>query len=185
MKPLGILLTVAMLLLLVVAPASADPPPTSGIVVRYETEGWWYQCTADSGFCVVYGWNPGDACTSPDPEIDVVSVQDITLPQYEDVVRMLRHIHGTDMNTYVFPYEVFPCPTSADIVASGLARFNYTDNDVYAWLTNRHNANAYGWTANGEVYASDGTRMRLNGIVKNTWKPDGSVLNQINKVHLH
>ncbi len=183
MKPLGILLTVAMLLLLVVAPASADPPPTSGIVVRYDgLLGGWYQC--DDGLCAMYGFDVPSLCSGGSPNYDVVSFQDITLPQYEDELRVIRHIHG-DVQTFVYPLDQFilGCPAAPFYAAAGTTHLNWTDNDVFA--AGPHNANAWGWTTQGFLYDQNGNRMRYNGVLRITWKADGSVDNTVNKVHLH
>lgn len=183
MKPLGVLLTVAMLLLLVVAPASADPPPSSGIVVRYDGEfGGFNNCTDE--YCALYGVLDPVAMCAGSPVYNILPIQEITLPQYEDVLRIVQHVHG-DVQVFVYPIDLFSCASADDYVAAGTVRLNYTDNDVYAWMEpDRPNANAWSWTAQGMISDNNGEPVRFHAVYKLTWKPDGSLYNENSHITL-
>ena len=62
-----------------------------------------------------------------------------------------------------------------ELVASGEGKLVNTDNDVLVFLRDSNNANAFGFTAHGQLYGPDGRMAHYNGASKVTWDGnDGS-----------
>jgi hypothetical protein len=178
-------LAVVLLALVAVVPASADPPPQAGIVIRVDDEAFWYHCDPRAGICAVYGINPVDYCAGQWDQADSFSFQDIVLPQDDNMLRIVERARGTDIQTYVSSIETFgDCGQVGNYLATGTVRFEAIDNDVLVYLANRNNANAFGFTAHGDLVGADGARMQINAIYRLTWKPNGSVENEVSKINL-
>ena len=185
MKARRVLLVVVLLALIAVVPASADPPSQAGIVYRSDGQTFLWNCDPSAGICAVYGLNPVDYCAERWDQADSFLFQDVVLPQREDVLRILERSRGTDIQTYVDLIEnLGDCDKVGNFLATGTVRLSSTDNDLFAYLANRSNANAFGFSAHGDMVGADGTPMRLDAFSRITWKPDGSVDNRVSKINL-
>jgi hypothetical protein len=48
----------------------------------------------------------------------------------------------------------------------------YTDSDAYSYLADRARANAFGFSAEGDLTAPDGTPYRYSGLLRIKWQPN-------------
>jgi len=56
-----------------------------------------------------------------------------------------------------------------ELVASGTGKLVDTDNDLFIFLRDSNNANAFGFTAQGQLYSPAGQIAHYNGVSKISW----------------
>lgn len=79
------------------------------------------------------------------------------------------------------------------LVATGMGTVKGTDNDVIAWypyyvtgeFNDRHNANAFGFSAHGVLTAPDGSVYKYNGVHRVVWEDERGLQKETSKIKLH
>lgn len=72
------------------------------------------------------------------------------------------------------------------LVASGTGKVTLTDNDVFVFLRDDNNANAYGYTVNGQLTTLAGDLVHFGGAVRVVWDGhDPSTIKVAEQFHLN
>ena len=157
--------------------AVADPPPFSGIVVRDDFNDAYTWIDPEAGLRVIVGADVDEFCAG-NINFDLMAFQDVNLPFGRTVSNF-----GGLVQTTVWDFLEFDCNlfTTIDPVASGLARFRWVDNDLWA----SDNNNSYAWTlmVHGRLEDPWGSRMSLSSHFTRVYKDGFKVFNS--KISLH
>lgn len=169
-KKLSLIFIVLLAALITAIPALADPPTNSGLkVVRYQGVVYLHNVDYKNGLSIIVGADIVEFCNTFSG-FDLVNIQEIDVP--EDANRIVQIANGDNVTTSVWPFTDFDCGlfTTQEPVASGTADFISTDNDLYVSSNpDNVNRNAFGFTANGQLTASEGSIKRLNAVSRCTW----------------
>ena len=121
---------------------------------------------------------------------DVIEFKDIYLPNADpELRRLVEKQVGRDITAAVWDVSPFTgdlralCCNYAPI-AVGTASLLVKDNDVYAYLQNNKNSNAYGYKANGTLYGPDSRKYTLNFVWHDVWDPGTTKYNHVWKLQL-
>jgi hypothetical protein len=170
-KKLSLIFIVLLVTLMMTVPAFAGPPPNSGLkVVRYQGIVYLHNVDYKNGISIIVGADIVEFCNTFSSGFDLVNIQEIDVP--EDANRIVQIANGDDVTTSVWPFTDFDCVkfTTQEPVAAGTADFISTDNDLYVSDNpDNVNWNAFGFTAKGQLTASDGSIKRLNAASRCTW----------------
>jgi len=172
-------------------PAGTSPTeemtgPEAGAVAKTEAAFTWFLMDAESGLQVHFGRDIVALCNGTGGDPDLANFKIITNPK--EALRQLRQVKG-DLQTSVWAAGPNNCAyyNSTAPLATGSSNFRGTDNDVAPFnRPDPTNTNAFGFMANGQLTASDGSRAIFSATYRGTW--DGSDVNTIKQntnIRLH
>ncbi|HRX03920.1 MAG: hypothetical protein KDI12_01605 [Anaerolineae bacterium] len=177
MKFVSVLVLLSLLLLAAGVPAYADPPPDNGgaYVIRfqdaYETYGIVCGHDVDTGLAICEGLDIVAYCAGDPYTVDVISMQEIFLPEHDGVRRILHHMQGPVQAT-LFPWTTQPNPLTCDDMlnitplATGVVNVHGTDN-----------TNSFGGSAHGWLTAPDGSPVHVATGYRCVYHPNQGVVN--------
>ena len=184
MKFVSVLVLLSLLLLAAGVPAYADPPPDNGgaYVIRfqdaYETYGIVCGHDVDTGLAICEGLDIVAYCAGDPYTVDVISMQEIFLPEHDGVRRILHHMQGPVQAT-LFPWTTQPNPLTCDDMlnitplATGVVNMHHTDNDLF--VAGMPNSNSWGGSGQGWLTASDGSPMHVSAGYRCVYHPGKGV----------
>jgi len=158
---------------------AANPASQGATIVRYETGNffiWWYD--ADTQLLVAYTFRNGfPGCGDIITDSNPVTVQEVISGHAELL------IHGLMVTPEVFTWVwSIDHPSWIDArcgtpVASGVARFMSTNNDIAAaWPdSERQQAQAVSFKGVGELAGVDGQRYRFSAFFMHEWRPASGI----------
>ncbi len=152
-------------------------PSSSGIVIRWEDS--WTEIWYDNNTGLVIAFGPEDVtsriCGGPS-DMSIFYLKDIISPSNEEEMRIIEQVKG---EVYVSVWDIAGlgqattwCEffSNATLVASGMGKFRYNDNDYYAFLLyGSKNHNSIGEKVNGQLTAPDGAKKILNFVYEAGW----------------
>jgi len=164
----------------------SNAPGTSGpFVVRGQTTFAVFYVDTKAGVSAIHGTDIIQFCQSGAP-FDLVDLMSVSVP--EDPNRLNQLMQGT-VQTSVWPFTVFDCNAFLNTapLGTGTANLINTDNDLLVFLNpNNVNANAFGFTAQGQLTRPDGSTAQFNGVNKSVWDGvDISTLKTTVKINLN
>ncbi|HEX9974374.1 MAG TPA: hypothetical protein VGD14_20055 [bacterium] len=146
-------------------------------IIRYQYSGYWTFVDNDAGLRLILGVNPLDVCNGTDT-YDLYDVKDVFLPNKDPNLwpRIIDQVKGDNVTASVWPFTALDCGlfTTTSPIA-GNVDFIYTDNDIFSYMRNNKNANAFSFKAHGTLTGGDGQEYRLNLVYRVVWDGvDGS-----------
>ena len=196
-----VVIVFAVMALLVFSTQSAladfsNGPENPGGAIVFRDEIAFFSSTEDykAGLTAIYNLDMVEYCSGNYEPGVFMEIQDIDIPAHE--LREIVKIHGEEIPTTVWPFAVedwndpgYFCPLflNNDPLATGTARFRFTDNDFNApdYQDNK-NVNSGGFTSQGWLEGPDGELMRFNSVYRVVW--DGvngdKVFNVTSKINL-
>lgn len=162
-RSLTLLATVTVLMGLIVAPAAAGesgPPSESGIVERYQADGFGFIPIYDDGVWIVANFDTlADVCDEFKPA---------TLDAFQ-VVHLPTDVTVMKINPGIVPIIVVPmvsddpfadaCGPDVEAIATGSVNVRVNDNDADGSGTR---TNVWGDTGNGSATDTDGNTYRVH-----------------------
>lgn len=182
-----------------VAPSIDDGPalnwmnnPDNGNpkILRYEWSFTISWTDPTNGLRASHTTNPGlwagQGC-GPTSPVALVETQDVVQGPIELESRWIEVGQATDIWIVVRDVTQAGDCFGALLVAEGTGRLTYNDNDYFSYLANRANVNTWGFRAQGNLTAVDGTILDYNGLMRQQYQPDGvgGEAKGIFKVNLH
>lgn len=179
-----VVIVFAVMALLVFSTQSAladfsNGPENPGGAIVWRGELAFFSSTEDfkAGLTAIYNLDMVEYCSGNYEPGVLMDIQEIYSPAHKD--RVIEKIHGEEIPTTVWPFAVedwndpeYYCPLflNNDPLATGTARFRFTDNDFNApdYQDNK-NVNAFGFTSEGWLYGPDGELMRFNSVYRGVW----------------
>lgn len=134
-------------------------------------------------------------CNVPPQFINFMDVQDILHNPDDPLAGQINElIIGKDI--YIAVYEgwdewVAAGSTCDDLFARKLAEgfngnFRYTDNDLFIFLRDHNNHNAFGFVAQGKLNRVGGGTANYNGVSRCVWDGyDGATLKCVDRINFH
>jgi hypothetical protein len=129
----------------------------------------------------------GGSCGSTEPGRDMDWQEIVTLDSLDFyasrfIANAMGHVYIIVMDTRT-PGTCF----GYSLVAEGWGTIHYVDNDEIPWYPNdRHNVDAFGWSAHGALTAPDGSTKQYAGRGHQTWNPDtGAAHGFVLQVSIH
>jgi hypothetical protein len=140
-------------------------PAESGIITRGQDVYAVFWADATTGLSVTFGVDNLEFCSGV-IDFDFVPVKDANLASGR-VVRLQTGMTRAS----VWGFTTFDCAlfTTEEPVASGEAKVQYTDNDVYHWLGSGHNKNAFTFKGTGTLTDADGNPVTLKAHLLTVW----------------
>jgi hypothetical protein len=163
----------ALFLAMVISPASSAlaSPPSDRIVLWYDDPFSFGFPDYRSGLAAWFGIDIAAACSGGDPNISLIHIQDLTLPQADQRIIRVANSDALPVTVWrVDNLDEWGCPIgTAAPIASGQVRVRNTDNDVFAFVGDNPNANAWGVTAQGTLTRTTGQRLQFSSVYRNVW----------------
>jgi hypothetical protein len=129
-------------------------------------------------------------CLTGEEEVAFFDVQYILSPSNEN--RIFQLYQANDVPTQVFDFlidwdavgsieDICAQFFGKEHVAAGLTNVRGTDNDYFLNL-NPNNTNAFGFTAQGQLYSPAGEKVHFNGLFRVAFRENG--LNVVERINL-
>ena len=157
--------------------AFADSPSESGVVTRTDEPFYfvfWYD--PDKNWSTYFGIDPLLSCIgNPDGWQSIPVMRVFMDTDGDDILRFMERFRGDLLTSvwegFVPPGGPFGVCSGVTPIANGYSRFKGWDNDKVPWLNpDRHNANAFGFNANGTlIYYDTGEPARFTMLANAVW----------------
>ena len=161
----------------------ANAPTESGVyVLRSEDYVWgWIISDSKTNLTAVLGWDLESQLSwcSGNFDLDLLDlapIQLIDLPNNENKFvelqqGMVRTIVFDGAFSYLYPFCDFV--DNAEVLAEGLSRFTYTDNDLLGYISDGNNYNSWTYRGSGTLIgSSDGKDKHFSAVMKLLWNWD-------------
>ena len=144
-------------------------------IIRYEADYWFYFFyDEDAGLALTLGINDISKFCNYEGGFDMDNVKELYLPNADpNLRRMIDFEKAHDYTAMIWQTETDPSSGNLhdficghNPMATGLAHFTATDNDFYAWAQDHHNADSFGFKANGTLEGQDGELYKLNFVLR-------------------
>ena len=144
-------------------------------IIRYEADYWFYFFyDEDAGLALTLGINDISKFCNYEGGFDMDNVKELYLPNADpNLRRMIDLEKAHDYTAMIWQTETDPSSGNLhdficghNPMATGLAHFTATDNDFYAWAQDHHNADSFGFKANGTLEGQDGELYKLNFVLR-------------------
>ena len=194
MKFVSVLVLLSLLLLAAGIPAYADPPPDNGgaTVIRFEDPYLTYAglCgyDVDTGLVMCEGVDVVAYCAGQLYTMDVISMQEIWLPEHDGVRRVLHHMQGPVQAT-LFPWTTQPNTFTCDDIraitplATGVVNIHHTDNDLFS--AGMPNSNSFGGSGQGWLTAPDGSPVHVSAGYRCIYHPGQGIFRCTAHINAH
>jgi hypothetical protein len=162
-------------------------------IFRYDVNGGFWFADWNTGLLVTFSVDDLSAYCAHQGGFDELSLKDLCLPNVNpDLRRLVGMGVGRDVTVYAWQGIVFN-PEATGLrdyicgitpMAVGIGNIKNTDNDVYSWMLNTNNSNAYGCMGNGALQGVDGQKYNLNLVYRIVWDPNGTNFHETFKLEL-
>jgi len=150
----------------------ANAPEQSGMyVIRIKTGAAGLIVDAKTELSVSFGLNLEALCSSGSWEVEVETIQYVNTPNNDE--RLIALQQG-DVNTIVFdgvfdPFTMDFCEfvLNRTVLAEGISRFTYNDNDING--TTNNNSNSWSLKLNGRLLNEYNESKNLSAKFHETW----------------
>jgi hypothetical protein len=167
---------------------SNGPSPVGGDnVAVYRFQGYWFWFWTDAPLRAWHTSFPLSAGCGPTDLLEAWSMQDVV--SFQDFLRVHR-VAAADVHIMIVDQTQPGDCLGGTLLADGMGSIHQTDNDYFAFdpflRGDRNNANAFGFSAQGELRRPDGTAARYSGHWRAVWNPaDASFGTTSMQVTLH
>ncbi len=144
------------------------------VIIRYEAEWFYFFFDENAGLALSLGINDISKFCNFEGGFDIVNVKELYLPNADpSLQRMIDLEKAHDYTAMIWQTETNPRSgnlrefiCSHDPMAAGLAHFTATDNDYFSYMQDHHNADSYGFKANGTLEGQYGELYKLNFVFR-------------------
>lgn len=152
---------------------AANPSSNGSLIVRSDAAFQFAVFDAEKQLLAFHNFrNAFPACGTPVTQISLFDLQEVWHEGAEELIQQL----ATSDHTYIWVWHsttgnvgAARCTTP---IATGVGSIVNTDSDLFSFLFDRVNANAFGFAAHATLTGSDGTTYQYSAVSRVKWQPN-------------